>query len=83
MLSFTLRIKPEYQIDSLDSTGEIDFWRSIINCNDQIFSQFSSVSQSCPALCDPMDCSTPGLKHIASVFHFKFNSIQFSFFKSE
>ena len=23
--------------------------------------QFSSVTQSCPALCDPMDCSTPGL----------------------
>ena len=23
--------------------------------------QFSSVSQSCPILCDPMDCSTPGL----------------------
>ena len=23
--------------------------------------QFSSVAQSCPALCDPMDCSTPGL----------------------
>ena len=23
-------------------------------------SQFSSVSQSCPSLCDPMDCSTPG-----------------------
>ena len=22
--------------------------------------QFSSVTQSCPALCDPMDCSTPG-----------------------
>ena len=22
--------------------------------------QFSSVSQSCPALCDPVDCSTPG-----------------------
>ena len=22
-------------------------------------SQFSSVAQSCPALCDPMDCSTP------------------------
>ena len=21
--------------------------------------QFSSVSQSCPTLCDPMDCSTP------------------------
>ena len=23
--------------------------------------QLSSVAQSCPALCDPMDCSTPGL----------------------
>ena len=27
-------------------------WRSV---------QFSSVTQSCPTLCDPMDCSTPGL----------------------
>ena len=25
-----------------------------------IFFQFSSVTQSCPILCDPMDCSTPG-----------------------
>ena len=25
------------------------------------FSQFSSVTQSYPTLCDPMDCSTPGL----------------------
>ena len=24
-------------------------------------SQFSSVAQSCPTLCDPMSCSTPGL----------------------
>ena len=23
--------------------------------------QFSSLAQSCPALCDPMNCSTPGL----------------------
>ena len=23
--------------------------------------QFSSVAQSCPTLCDPMDCSRPGL----------------------
>ena len=22
--------------------------------------QFNSVAQSCPTLCDPMDCSTPG-----------------------
>ena len=29
----------------------------------QIYSlvQFSSVAQSCQALCDPMNCSTPGL----------------------
>ena len=27
--------------------------------------QFSSVAQSCPTLCDPMDCSTPGF----SVYH--------------
>ena len=26
-----------------------------------VFSQFSSVTQSCPTLCDPMNCSTPGL----------------------
>ena len=26
----------------------------------QAFSQFSSVAQSCPTLCDPMDYSTPG-----------------------
>ena len=25
-----------------------------------LYSQFSSVAQSCPTLCDPMDCSTPG-----------------------
>ena len=23
--------------------------------------QFSSVAQSCPSLCDPVNCSTPGL----------------------
>ena len=23
--------------------------------------QFSSVAQSCPTLCDPMNCNTPGL----------------------
>ena len=30
-----------------------EFW------NDE--TEFSSVAQSCPTLCDPMDCSTPGL----------------------
>ena len=27
--------------------------------------QFSSVAQLCPTLCDPMDCSTPGLPELA------------------
>ena len=32
-------------------------WTSIINK----YIQFSSVDQSCPTLCHPMNCSTPGL----------------------
>ena len=35
-----------------------------VNCQTNIHShsfQFSSVTQSCPTLCNPMDCSTPGL----------------------
>ena len=28
--------------------------------------QFSSVAQSCPTLCDPMNCSTPGLMSITN-----------------
>ena len=30
------------------------------NKEDLYMIQFSSVSQLCPTLCDPMDCSTPG-----------------------
>ena len=29
--------------------------------NQENYFQFSSVPQSCPTLCDPMNCSTPGL----------------------
>ena len=32
-----------------------------IYCFETSSVQFSSVAQSCPTLCDPMDCSTPGL----------------------
>ena len=32
-----------------------------ISCAVHYILQFSSVAQSCPALCDPMNCSTPGL----------------------
>ena len=36
---------------------------SIFSCGvwDLVTCQFSSVTQSCPTLCDPMICSTPGL----------------------
>ena len=33
-------------------------WHMISKCS----VQFSSVTQSCPTLCDPMSCSTPGLR---------------------
>ena len=34
---------------------------SRITCQLSVLVQFSSVTQSCPTLCSPMDCSTPGL----------------------
>ena len=39
------------------------FWyKLLITLNKLSYSlQFSSVTQSCPTLCDPMNCSTPGL----------------------
>ena len=46
----------QFIVDFLDSTYVIS--HSI---------QFSSVTQSCPTLCDPMDCSMPGLP-----FHLQF-----------
>ena len=36
----------------------IPVWPSIFRVQ---FVQFSSVAQLCPTLCDPMDCSVPGL----------------------
>ena len=36
----------------IDSLSLVPGWRAV---------QFSSVDQSCPTLCDPMNCSTPGL----------------------
>ena len=36
--------------------------KKILTCDTMwINLQFSSVAQSCPTLCDPMNCSTPGL----------------------
>ena len=38
--------------------------------------QFSSVAQSCPTLCDPMNCSTPGLLSITNSSSLKLTSIE-------
>ena len=38
--------------------------------------QFSSVAQSCPTLCDPMNCSTPGLPVHHQLPEFKLTSIE-------
>ena len=35
-------------------------WSSAPKATFDAFSSVSSVAQSCPILCDPMDCSTPG-----------------------
>ena len=46
----------ELLVDNLSQltwTGTGDLGKEIV--------QFSSVAQSCPTLCDPMVCSTPGL----------------------
>ena len=32
-----------------------------VRCHEWFSVQFISVAQLCPTLCDPMDCSTPGL----------------------
>ena len=36
-------------------------WFTVAKILKQSNSQFSSVAQSCPTLCDPMNCSMPGL----------------------
>ena len=39
--------------------------------------QFSSVTQSCPALCDPMNCSTPGLPVHHQLLEFTQTHVQY------
>ena len=42
-----------------DCTGI--WWWAVLSVHVGFTVQFSSVAQSCPTLCDPMNCSTPGL----------------------
>ena len=41
--------------------GSIVKWVKSLGLYCMVNVQFSSVAQSCPTLCDPMDCSMPGL----------------------
>ena len=61
MLQWTLMYKYLYETllsNILDIYPEVELWGHTII----LYSvHFSSVAQSCLTLCDPMDCSTPGL----------------------
>ena len=57
-----------HQSRTLASPGKRLGWQTW----EQVQGQIRSVAQSCPTLCDPMDCSTPGF----SVHHQL--SVQFS-----
>ena len=56
-------LKLTIQKTKVTASGLITSWQIYgkIMKTVRLYFQFSSVSQSCPALCDPMNCSTPGL----------------------
>ena len=52
--------------DVVGTERRVAAWRQLLKpgverVSNEFSLQFSSVIQSCPALCDPMDCSMPGL----------------------
>ena len=49
--SISNRVMTAYLLGNVNITS-VYYWPTV---------QFSSVVHSCPTLCDPMDCSTPGL----------------------
>ena len=65
--SFSFGISPSneysglisFRIDWLDLLAVQGTLKSLLQYHSSV--QFSSVAQSCPTLCDPMNCSTPGL----------------------
>ena len=51
-------VNDTHQANSLPSS-EVSMMRKVVLQNEGV--EFSSVAQSCPTLCDPMNRSTPGL----------------------
>jgi hypothetical protein len=69
-------IHPSFGKLSTDAwLAQISAWTTLVQRNEDPslpVLQFSSVSQSCPIHCDPMDCSTPGLPvphHLLDLAH--------------
>ena len=56
-----LALKFHYKMFSPALDVELGFQVQIMHIFIQYWEHFSSVSQSCPILCNPMDRSTPGL----------------------
>ena len=59
---FTVQLSHPYMITGKNRA--LTSWTFVAKVMSLLFnmlSQFSSVAQSCPTLCDPMNCSTPGL----------------------
>ena len=53
-----------YQALMTSEADALKHWSPTMNQSPEY--QFSSVVQSCPTLCDPMNCSMPGLQSITS-----------------
>ena len=60
----------------LERKGSDLFLYHLFDCSAKIEFQFSSVTQSCPTLCNPMNCSTPGLPVHHQLLEFNQTSIE-------
>ena len=63
-LCFTDYVKPFDWVNQINCGKFLKIWEYQTTLPEKPICrsvQFSSVAQSCPTLCDPMECSTPGL----------------------
>ena len=59
-LQWDLQPFREYSSTFIQTPNMWDSKNNMYTDNNVTYNQFSSVPQSCPTLCDPMACSTPG-----------------------